>query len=355
MLRISVITLFPHFFDILQNFSKVKKAQDLQLLELETLELREYTLDKHKKVDHYAYGGVKGMILQVAPIYNALKQFDHKPNVLKILMDANGSEVTQEEIISWTTYSQLVFICGHYDGIDARVEKFVDQKVKIGNFITCGGETPSMVLIDAVARCLPNVVKINSFQTDNFYKNQSSFPLFTKPRTFKSFTVPEELIGGDHEKVFQWQKKEQIKVIKKTLEKKTLEIEELKHQLSFYENQVSFYRRIDLKDSDATILSLTFQTSLHELIQEIKQTYDYQYAFLDIKGKIKNFALKSVNNKKFKTQKKEIIKCQGFLVNSQNKFKFVLACQENNGNLLSGELVDGIFLNETQIILKLIK
>ena len=238
MKHFDLITIFPNSLDSYFNTSLMKRAQEKRLIKIQTHDLRKYTTDKHHKVDDRVYGGGAGMVIKVGPVYKALKALKFlKPQFLisnakrnpkskipisktrVILLAANGKQFTQKEAKRLAKYERLVFICGRYEGVDARVEKFIDEKISVGPYVVTGGELPAAIIIDAVSRLVPGVVgKEESVQNESFSAIGNSplansyleHPHYTRPEVFTAgklkLRVPKVLLEGNHKAIVVWRK-----------------------------------------------------------------------------------------------------------------------------------------------------
>lgn len=211
---IKIFTIFPEMFHGPFTSSILQKAQEKGLLNIEVINFREYSQDKHKSVDDYPYGGGVGMVLKPEPIISALED---KMNLNEteqeiILLTPQGEVFNQQHAIELATKKNLAFICGHYEGFDERIRKFVTKEYSIGDYVLTGGELPAMVITDAVARLIPGVIKEKeSFEEDSFYNGLLEYPHYTRPRVFRALEVPEILLSGNHEKIRLWRKKESLR------------------------------------------------------------------------------------------------------------------------------------------------
>ena len=202
-MRIDVITLFPNMFAPLED-SIIKRARDKNILEINLVQLRDFAFDKHKQVDDSPFGGGAGMVLKPEPMFRAVRSVlstsveAERRRVL--IMDPIGEVFTQSKAKQLATFDQLIFICGHYEGFDARI-------YSIGEYVLTGGELPAMVVIDAVARMLPGVLgSEESARTDSFYDEESGYPQYTRPRDFEGRLVPEVLLNGNHAEIAKWRR-----------------------------------------------------------------------------------------------------------------------------------------------------
>ncbi|PKK93800.1 MAG: tRNA (guanosine(37)-N1)-methyltransferase TrmD [Tenericutes bacterium HGW-Tenericutes-6] len=235
---IDIITVFPDFFDIFLNTSIIKHAVEDNQVVIRTHQLRDFSTRKHNKIDDTPYGGGAGMLMQFPPFYEAIKKLK-KENAIVILLSPQGTLFTQQKAIEISkAYDQMILLCGHYEGIDARVESLIDLELSIGDYVLTGGEIPAMILTDAVTRLLPGVLTDASRDEDSLQNGWLKYPQYTKPSHYKGYEVPEVLLSGHHEKIDQWRKEKMIdktlhqrpdllKNIQPTLEEKKI-IEKLK-------------------------------------------------------------------------------------------------------------------------------
>ena len=209
-MKINFLTIFPKYYEAFQSESIIKNAIKNKKVEINVVDFRKFSKDKHNKVDDTIYGGGPGMLLMVQPIHDALKIIKGK----KILLSPQGKTFTQEKAIEYSKLREITFIAGHYEGFDERVRKLVDEEISIGDYVLTGGELPSMIIADSIIRLLPGVIKSDSHINDSFSKNILDYPQYTKPRTYKGMSVPEVLLNGDHKKIEKWRIKEAIKKTK---------------------------------------------------------------------------------------------------------------------------------------------
>lgn len=215
-MRIDIVSLFPEMFTGPLGQSMIKRAIDKGLLDIEVTNPRDFAYDKHQMVDDYPFGGGEGMVLKPEPMFRAIDQI--KKQLLSkrcrtILMCPSGQTFSQKKAIELSGYEQLIFICGHYEGFDARIkEHLVDEAISIGDYVLTGGELPAMVIIDAVARMIPGVLGTQaSAESDSFYQGLLGYPQYTRPREFEGMTVPDVLLSGDHAKIAKWRRKESLR------------------------------------------------------------------------------------------------------------------------------------------------
>ncbi|MFE3893674.1 MULTISPECIES: tRNA (guanosine(37)-N1)-methyltransferase TrmD [unclassified Priestia] len=213
-MKIDVLSLFPSMFDGVFGESILKKAQEKNAVELNVVNFREYSTNKHQNVDDYPYGGGAGMVLTPQPIFDAVEKLTEtakKPRV--VLLCPQGERYTQAKAEELAAEEHLIFICGHYEGYDERIRKqLVTDEISIGDYVLTGGELGAMVVIDSVVRLLPDVLGNNhSAVQDSHSTGLLEHPHYTRPADFRGLTVPEVLMSGNHKKIEQWRQKESLK------------------------------------------------------------------------------------------------------------------------------------------------
>lgn len=194
--------------------SLIKRAIDRKLLELRIHDLRDFSEDKHRKVDDVPFGGGPGMALKPEPLFRALTELkeNEKKRVKTVLLSPQGKVFDQATARNLAKNCHLIFICAHYEGIDERIMNMVDMELSIGDYILTGGELPAMVVIDCLARFIPGVVKeADSVLNDSFSNGLLDYPVYTRPRTFRGMSVPETLFSGNHKKIEHWKKKASLR------------------------------------------------------------------------------------------------------------------------------------------------
>lgn len=213
-MKIDVLTLFPAMFDGVFSSSILGKAREKGLLELGTVNFRDYANNKHSTVDDYPYGGGGGMVLKPEPIFAAVEELtsglERRPRV--ILMCPQGEPFTQKKAEELSREKHLIFICGHYEGYDERIrEHLVTDELSIGDYVLTGGELPAMVVIDSVARLIPGVLgNERSAVTDSFSTGLLEYPHYTRPAKFRDWAVPDILISGHHGNIEDWRRKQSL-------------------------------------------------------------------------------------------------------------------------------------------------
>jgi tRNA (guanine37-N1)-methyltransferase len=218
-MKIDIITLFPGMFVGPLNDSMVKIAKEENLVEIKTHNLRKWARDKHKTLDDRPYGGGKGMVLMVEPIFEALKAISPKDKAQKsktILLSPQGKTFTQKKAKALAKLDHLVLIAGHYEGFDERIrEHLIDEEISIGDYVLTGGELPAMVIVDSIVRLMPGVLEEEAKRNESFSKDVLDYPQYTRPADFKGWEVPEVLLSGNHAEIERWRKKKSLEKTKK--------------------------------------------------------------------------------------------------------------------------------------------
>lgn len=208
-----LITLFPEVFPPIVNSSILKRAQKNDLVSFKYINPRDFTTDSYHTVDDKPYGGGPGMVMKVEPIVKAIDSLKSKPYV--ILTSASGKKFNQKMAIALSKKKAIAIVCGHYEGVDARVEKYVDEVISIGNYVLTGGEIPALILIDSIARLIPGVIKETSPLDESFSDNLLEYPQYTRPEVFKSLKVPKVLLSGHHKEIDKWRREQSLKRTRK--------------------------------------------------------------------------------------------------------------------------------------------
>ena len=220
-MRIDIITIFPKMFAPVLNESIIKRAQNKGKVRIYIHNLRDYTLDKHKKVDDRPFGGGSGMVMSPDPIFRAVEDLkpktkDPTPKTRVILLSPQGKKLNQRTAKRLARSKHLILICGHYEGIDERVRLYlVDEEISIGDYVLTGGELPAMVLVDCLVRLIPGVLgDKNSLNFESFAGNLLEYPQYTRPANYQGMKVPAILLSGNHKKIADWRKKQAVKITK---------------------------------------------------------------------------------------------------------------------------------------------
>jgi len=215
-MRIDIITIFPKMFEPVLNESIIKRARIKGKVQIYVHDLRDYSSDKHRKIDDRPFGGGSGMLMRPEPIFEAVETIKEKVKSKKakvILLCPQGERLNQKIAKNLAKHQQLILICGHYEGVDERVrERLVDKEISIGDYVLTGGELPAMVLVDAIVRLIPGVLgDKNSLNFESFEGNLLEYPHYTRPSNFKGMCVPRILLSGDHRKIESWRKGQALK------------------------------------------------------------------------------------------------------------------------------------------------
>ena len=233
-MKISVLTLFPEFFDSFRNTSIVARALSKQEIEFETIDYRTYTLDKHNHVDDTPYGGGAGMVLMAQPIVDALADL---PDSYVVMLTPQGKAFTQQKARELANQEHLVLVCGHYEGFDERIRDYVDEEISLGDYVLTGGELGAMVISDAVFRLCQGVIRQASHEDDSFENGLLEYPQYTRPVEFEGKKVPEVLLSGHHENIRRWR-------LKESLRKTYLRRPDLLEKREFTKEEVKFLEEI---------------------------------------------------------------------------------------------------------------
>ena len=209
----TLLTLFPDMFRGFINQSILGRSIAQGLVKVNIINIRDFTSDKRRTVDDTPYGGGAGMVMKVDVLLRTLESI--KPKPYTILLSASGSKYNQKKAVLLAKKTDVAIICGHYEGVDARVEDFVNEVIAIGDFVLTGGEVAAMAVVDSVARLIPGVIKPESVSHESFSSNLLEHPQFTRPEEFRNKKVPQVLISGNHQEIKKWRKEQAVKRTKK--------------------------------------------------------------------------------------------------------------------------------------------
>ncbi|MBN2268728.1 MAG: tRNA (guanosine(37)-N1)-methyltransferase TrmD [Acholeplasmataceae bacterium] len=209
-MKIDIITIFPEFFNPFLETSIIKRAIEQKIVSINAHQLRDYSKNKHKKVDDTPYGGGAGMLMTLQPLDDAITKLREK-NSKVILLSPQGKKFTQKKAIKLAKESHIILICGHYEGIDARIENYIDEELSIGDYVLTGGEIPAMIVSDAVIRLVPGVIHEDSSEEDSLQNGWLKYPQYTKPNDYKGHLVPEVLLSGNHQEIMKWREEMRLK------------------------------------------------------------------------------------------------------------------------------------------------
>ena len=213
-MRFDVLTLFPEMFDCL-NQSIIGRAVEKELIDINLVNIRYFSNNKHKKVDDTPYGGGSGMVMMPDVVYRAFQSVKTKKAKV-VYMTPQGKKLDQKKVEDLSKQEHLIILCGHYEGIDQRVlDKIVDEEISIGDYVLTGGEIPAMVLIDSVSRYVKGVLKEDSIKEESFANGLLEYPQYTRPEAFEGEKVPDILLSGNHQNIEKWRKEKSLEITKK--------------------------------------------------------------------------------------------------------------------------------------------
>lgn len=219
MMRFEVLTLFPEFIKSYCDCSIIKRAILSNIIEVNTVNPRDFTFDKHKQVDDTPYGGGAGMVLMAKPYVEAYESIEQYPNCCTLMMTPQGEPFNNEIAKELSEYEQIIILCGHYEGYDERIRDIIKpMEISIGDFVLTGGELPALCIIDCVSRKLDGVLgKIESAQSDSFEEGLLEYPQYTRPREYRGLCVPDVLLNGNHQEIAKFRHQ---KMLERTKERR---------------------------------------------------------------------------------------------------------------------------------------
>ena len=209
-MKIDILSLFPEMFDGFLESSIIKRAREQGYVDIKIHNFRDYSLDKHGRVDDDPYGGGAGMVLMCEPIFRCLDEIK-TPESFVIMTSPAGHTFKQEMAVDLSKKKHLIILCGHYEGFDERIKSIVDMEVSIGDYVLTGGELPSMVMCDAITRLIPGVISAESLEVESFNDGLMDYPNYTRPEEFRGMRVPEVLLSGHHKNIEKYREEERIK------------------------------------------------------------------------------------------------------------------------------------------------
>ena len=293
MIKINILTLFPNMFDGFLTESILKRAIESKKIDIKIKNLRDYSKNKHKQVDDTPYGGGAGMVLMCEPVFNAVEDLKEKDTKV-IMMTPQGKPYNQKMAEKLSKEKNLLIICGHYEGFDERISSIVDEEISIGDYVLTGGELPAMVLTDSITRLIPGVIEEESIENESFNDGLLDYPTFTKPREYRGMKVPDVLLSGDHKKIEEWRKEEQIK---KTKEKRPDLLKEIKRKV------IGKYSLIDDK-SDKKMININIDDA-YKFSPKKKGAFDVSKVML-VEPSFINKVAKNNLQKKLNTLLKQV-------------------------------------------------
>lgn len=213
-MKFDVLTLFPEMFEPLKQ-SILGRASKNHILEFNFINMRDFSKDKHQKVDDTPYGGGAGMVIMPDVVYDAYSSITDRENAKVIYLSPQGKTLNQKKVQELSKMEHIILLCGHYEGIDQRVlDEIVDEEISIGDYVLTGGELPAMVLIDSVSRYVEGVLKEDSIKEETFSNNLLEYPQYTRPEIFRGKKVPEVLLSGHHENIKKWREEKSLEITK---------------------------------------------------------------------------------------------------------------------------------------------
>ncbi len=213
-MKIDILTLFPESFSPLKT-SILARAEESGKLEINLVNIRDFSKDKHKKCDDYPFGGGAGMLMTVQPLFDAINSV-YKENAKIIFPSPVGQTFSAKKAEQLSKAEHLIFVCGHYEGVDERIFELFDiEQISIGDYVLTGGELPSMVIIDSIARFVDGVISKESLESESFSNGLLEYPQYTRPQEFMGLSVPDVLVSGNHQEIDKWRKEESLKRTKK--------------------------------------------------------------------------------------------------------------------------------------------
>lgn len=223
-MNIFILTLFPEMFVGPFNHSILKRAQEKKLATISFINIRDFANDKHGTVDDKPYGGGLGMIMKIDVLDSALSSITSKipkhEKTIILLLDPKGEEYTQKKAQELTQFNNLILLCGHYEGVDARITTLIDGAISVGAYVVTGGEIPAMAVVDSVVRLIPGVLKPEATTHESYTNETLEYPQYTRPYTYKGSTVPEVLLHGNHREIQKWKEANTKKLVKPRLKLK---------------------------------------------------------------------------------------------------------------------------------------
>ena len=218
-MRFDIVTIFPEMFESVFGTSILKRAIEDKKVEVRFFNPRDHTTDKHKTVDDTPYGGGPGMVMKIEPLARTLKSIRRKKNSRVFLLSAKGKRFTQQRAQAFAEkYDQLIFVCGRYEGVDERIQEYIDEELSIGDFVLTGGELGAMVIVDAISRLLPGVLGTDESSHEESHSEEGyiEYPHYTRPDVYDGQKVPPVLLSGNHKAIDEWRKEHSTQSKKKS-------------------------------------------------------------------------------------------------------------------------------------------
>lgn len=214
-MEIDILTLFPEYFSVF-DYSIIKRAREKGILSIKSHDIRNFSNNKHKKVDDYPYGGGAGMVMTPKPIVDCIRHVKNFNKGKVIYLGPRGKTFNQSMAKDLSKEKELIFLCGHYEGIDERVRKYIDEEISLGDFILTGGEAACIPIIDSISRLIPGVLSsAESYEEESFYNGLLEYPQYTRPENFEGEIVPKVLLSGHHDNIRKWRKAQSLLITKR--------------------------------------------------------------------------------------------------------------------------------------------
>lgn len=211
-MKIDILTLFPEMFQIF-NHSIIGRAKEKKIIDITTYNIRDFSKNKHKKVDDYPYGGGAGMVMTAQPIVDSIMNIKENNKGKVIYLGPRGKTFNQEKAKQLSKDKEIIFLCGHYEGIDERARKYIDEEISLGDFVLTGGEMACIPIVDSICRLVPGVLSSSeSYEDESFYNGLLEYPQYTRPECFEGESVPKVLLSGHHENIRKWRKYKSLKI-----------------------------------------------------------------------------------------------------------------------------------------------
>lgn len=212
-MRIDILTLFPDMFKPVIEESIIARAIKDKKVEINLINIRDFSTLNNSQVDDTPYGGGSGMVLMCDPVFKAIESVKTEES-FTIMLTPSGKIYNQDKVYSLSKYKHLIILCGHYEGFDERIKTLIDEEISIGDYVLTGGEIPAMVIVDSVTRLIPGVISEESLKSESFTDNLLDYPVYTKPSIYRGLKVPDVLLSGDHKKIDEYRLNERIRITK---------------------------------------------------------------------------------------------------------------------------------------------
>lgn len=210
-MKIDILSLFPEMFEGFLNTSIIKRAIDDKLVTINVHNFRDYSQDKHRRVDDYPYGGGSGMVLMCDPIFRAIEAIKEEDSLV-IMMTPSGKVFNEKAAQELSNKKHIILLCGHYEGFDERIKSIVDMELSIGDYVLTGGEIPAMAITDAITRLIPGVITDGSLESESFNDGLLDYPVYTRPAEYRGMKVPDVLLSGHHKNISEYRQDEKVRL-----------------------------------------------------------------------------------------------------------------------------------------------